>query len=140
MERLLSNKKLNPPYILAESSSYLILTEPSWTPEEYLQALQKIQLEDVVTHSKVLFTQICVKTLCHGNLKKEVKIVIGNYLICKKDATSHFSSIFENFKKIPKPTTPIIRPLAVTIPTKKYHTKFAQSSEVNSANKYHLQV
>lgn len=40
MIRDLSNKQKDSPYNLAEKASYVLLTEPSWTIEEYLAELK----------------------------------------------------------------------------------------------------
>ncbi|EJD53131.1 hypothetical protein AURDEDRAFT_110880 [Auricularia subglabra TFB-10046 SS5] len=71
-----SNFKMSQPVELADYYLRFCLTERTWPPDERLDELETITLEEVQRHAEELLSRIQIEGLVHGNISREDAIAL----------------------------------------------------------------
>ncbi len=77
MIRGLRNARKNSPYRRAIDEVRLLLTEPSWSEEQLLEAIGDVSAQDVRQFVPLLLGEVDVVALAHGNVDRDDALALG---------------------------------------------------------------
>jgi insulysin len=75
--RGLNNARKDSPYRLAIGEVHLLLTEPSWSEEQLLDAIAEVNADDVRQFVPKLLEQLAVVALAHGNVTRDDALALA---------------------------------------------------------------